>query len=103
MPITFIRKRKKQEYLIVIFVIILLAVGFILWRGFLRTERVEKFIFPGITPPPTRTIKINIGVLENLSLQELQPFEGILSPAPGTEGRDNPFLPYEVAAERTEE
>ena len=94
MAITFIQKRKKQKYLILTFVILILVISFIVWFKFFKVEEA----FPVVEEIPLGfipRIKINFEVLENPILQEFQSFpEAPSLPAPEQIGRENPFLPY---------
>jgi len=91
MAIIFIEKGKKQKYLILVFVIVILITVFVLWKGFFTKEKPLEV---GIISIPTKKIKINFEIFKNPLLEELQPIEKII-PETGVEiGRDNPFLPY---------
>jgi len=90
MAITFIKKRKKQKYLVLIVLGVVVVSLIILWRGYFKKEA------PLPTPAvsgPHREIKVDFGILENPFLKEIQPFEKI-PPFEGETGRENPFLPY---------
>lgn len=88
MATSFINQKKKQKYLILVFVGVILVTVFVWWKGFLTPE---KAIEPTVAEPP-REIKVNFEVLENPILKELLPFEEIEMPE--QLGRENPFLPY---------
>lgn len=100
MAITFPKERKKQQYLIFVFIGVVLLVG---WLIFYKKPRVS-LIPPPLAPEP-EIIEIDFGVLQNPILQELEVPEEI--PAPEEEGvevgRENPFEPYQTQAEVTPE
>ena len=94
MPIKFVEAKKKQKYLILVFVVVALISAIVIWRGYFKKEEPV---------PPTpgfsfREVRINFDVLENPLLKELQPFEEIslegLLPLETNIGRENPFLSY---------
>jgi len=90
MAIVFLKKRKRQKYLLVFLVVLTLAIILIIWSPFKRG--VEPFT-PSEEVLKPREIKINFEILENPQLLELQP----LPQSPPLEeeiGRGNPFLPY---------
>lgn len=93
MAITFIEERKKQKYLIFIFIGILLVIFIVIWQGFLKKEKPVFIEEKKERAMIFEKIKINFEVLDNPILKELQPFEKIPS-FEGEKGRKNPFLPY---------
>jgi len=88
MAITFIEPKRKQQYLILLLIMIILGVLFLIWNYFLAKP-------PSATLKPTlpSEIKINFEILKNPILEELQLFEKI-SPLEEGIGRENPFVPY---------
>lgn len=90
MPVTFVQQKKRQKYLISIFLIVLVITFFVLWLGFFRKEKAPS---PEISLPAPREVKIKFELLESSALENLQPFERI-SPLEEEAGRENPFLPY---------
>jgi len=90
MPIKFVQEKKKQKYLILVFVAVLLIIGIVLWFGFFKKE-------PSVSPVAfsvsLREIKIDFELLESSAFKELQPF-GEISSFEEKTGRNNPFLPY---------
>lgn len=88
MAITFIQKRKTQQYLIFVFIALFLITIIILWQGFFKKE-----IIPSSGPLKHSEVKINFEVLKNPIFQDFQPFKEI-APFEGETGRENPFLPY---------
>lgn len=91
MAIAFIKKRKRQKYLGLIAVVVVVGSLIILWYGYFRKEK-QPLPTPAVSGP-YREIKVDFGILENPLLKEFQPFEKI-SPFEGETGRENPFLPY---------
>jgi len=89
MAVKFIKQRKKQKYLILIFIAVLLITSFVLWFGFFKKEETST-LTAAIAP---REIKIDFEVLNNPLLKELKPFIKVF-PFEGLVGRENPFLPY---------
>lgn len=97
MPIAFYQKRKIQQYLIPVFIVVLLTTTAVLWMGFRKKqvpspEAAEVF-------RPEKEVKINFEVLENPLLQQLEPFEKIkpfeeTSRPDERPGRTSPFSPY---------
>lgn len=88
MPITFIKKRKSQQYLILILAGLILIIFSVVLFGFLARE--ETFSPQSFKPPAA---KVNIKILEDPIFEYLQPFKQIPS-FNGEIGRKNPFLPY---------
>ena len=90
MAIDFLKKRKTQKILILIFIGALLVSAFFIWRGF--SEKEEPLLSEEPVKP-LKKIEINYSVLENPILKELEPFEKI-PPLEEKAGRENPFIPY---------
>jgi hypothetical protein len=88
----FIKERKKQKYLVYVFIVILFGIFLVFWFGFLRKPE---------TMPPVKSledfkfkkVEIDFSLLKEPALKELKPFETI-KPFEGNLGRENPFLPY---------
>lgn len=89
MAIKFVKEKKRQKYLILVFLAVFLITGIILGFSFFR----EKKAAPLIIVIPPREIKINFEVLEDLALKKLQPFKEVF-PFEAEPGKENPFLPY---------
>lgn len=91
MAITFIKEKKKQQYLIFVLIGLtgLIAVYFV----FLKRPRVSPILL--VPLPEPRKIEINFEVLEDPIFEEFQVPEEI-PPLKETEelGRENPFDPY---------
>lgn len=92
MAITFVEQRKKQKYLIWIFVLFSLATLIVVWFGFFRKKPLL-YLTPQITVISPRQVQINFELLESDALKSLEQFEGI-PPLEGQKGRQNPFLPF---------
>ncbi|MCD6528405.1 hypothetical protein J7K44_02095 [bacterium] len=111
MAITFIKEKKRQMYLTIIFIVLIIFIIGILWQGFFR-KKGAILKLPSIETSVTSTaIEINFGILESEKLKELESFEPILpieeEVTPTGEkikvGRENPFLPYEIETTSTKE
>jgi hypothetical protein len=94
MPIKFVEEKKRQKYLILVFLAVALISAVVLWQGYFKKEEP-------VSPTPGlsfREVKINFDVLESPVLKELQPFEEIslegLLPLEVNVGRENPFISY---------
>lgn len=94
MAITFIEQKKKQKYLFIALIGLLLLIFFVFQKEFLaKPKLIDPFIEEEI--PEQEKIKINFEALKSPWLQELEPFEQSVSVEQGEEvGRENPFLPY---------
>lgn len=98
MVITFYEQKKRQQYLFLVFLSIILIVVLVAWYGF----------FWGFAPklPPTpikpKEIKISWETLQDSRIQNLSSFEGI-APLEEAAGRSNPFLPYQAIQEQPEQ
>lgn len=91
MAITFTQERKKQTYLILVFVLIIFSILLVVWWGFLKEKVVPPSIILPVLISPTK--EIDWQTLKNPKLEELQPFEEIRPLEEGI-GRENPFIPY---------
>ncbi len=88
MAVKFIEQRKKQKYLILIFVAVLVITGLVLYFGFLKEEKTPVSTVASLP----REIEIDFKTLNNPFLKELKPFTKILL-FEGVVGKENPFLP----------
>ena len=104
MAIIFLREKRTQKSLIVVFALIVLATAFVIWQGFFEKETEVYLEEEGFKFIP-RKIEIDFSILEDPALEALQPFfeieslEGATPTEEGTEmpteiGRENPFIPY---------
>jgi uncharacterized membrane protein len=91
MAISILEKTKRQNYLLIVLLILILITSFVIWRGFFyKKKSIETII-----SKPEREIKIDFETLKNPIWEELQPFEKINPPGPEIKiGRENPFIPY---------
>lgn len=90
MAVDFVEKKKKQKYLILIILGILVVTGLVLWFGYFREPAeisLEQEVF--ITK---KNIKIRYETLEDPLLDILTPFQ-TTPPYEGELGRENPFIP----------
>ena len=91
MAILFLEKTKKQRYLLIVFLIIILIFALIIWRGFFVKEKPPEKVIP----KPVKKIEIDFETLKNPILENFEPVEKIIPLGPEIEiGRENPFLPY---------
>ena len=91
MAILFLEKTKKQKYLIIVFLVVILITALVIWRGFFIKEKPSEKVIS----KPKREIQIDFETLKNPILEEFQPIEKIIPLGPEIEiGRENPFLPY---------
>jgi len=99
MAITFLEERKVQRRYILIFLLVILITGWVVWRGLFTKEQP---VSPAGVLKQVKKVEIDFKILENPILQELQPFEEIktyeeeISGGEAIEkvGRENPFTPY---------
>lgn len=77
---------KRDQYLLIILILLIIAIAFILWKGgyFPQNANVSEENF--------QQIEINFDFFKNNSLDNLEPFEGA-SVFEGTLSPRNPFLP----------
>jgi len=103
MAIVFLKEKRTQRSLIVVFVLVVLITAFVIWQGFFKKEAEVSFE-EGFKFLP-RKIEIDFSTLENPNLEALQLFFKIepLEEATPTEegiglpteiGRENPFMTY---------
>ena len=92
MAITITQEKKRQRYLVLALVVIIFAIIFIVWRGFLQKERGDLLL-----PPPVvytiPEVKIDWQLLEEIQKISPGPFKEI-SAFQNDFGRTNPFTPY---------
>ena len=100
MAITFLEERKVQRRYILIFLLVILITGWVVWRGLFVKEQPQ--VFPAGVLKQAKKVEIDFKIFENPILQGLQPFEEIktyeeeISGGEAIEkvGRENPFVPY---------
>ena len=95
LAITFLEKRKKQRYLILVFALVIMVALLVFWFGFL-TRLEQLFSSPETVMPPRKNIEISWEVLQDPRLDYLEKFEEIppLRQEEGEQGRDNPFKQF---------
>ena len=94
MAITFVQRRKLQNYLLGVFLLVLGVIGVVLWYGFFRSEPTPTIEQPLVVVPP-KSIQVNVEFLDSELLDELRPPPApIPFPEPTDIGRDNPFPPF---------
>lgn len=91
MAIVFSEKRKKQQYLILVFAAVAVLTGLVFYFGVFRKPKEEEFIIP----ISIKKVEIDFDVFKNPVLSKLQPFEEVVEFA-GELGRDTPFNPFEA-------
>lgn len=108
MAVIFVEKKKNQRKLILVFLVIIVLIGIILWQGYFNASGGKEPLSWG--RKPREDVKINFDVLESAFLKNLQSFPQIVLPETGvlpweeweeidegdTEepGRNNPFIPF---------
>ncbi|MCP6718317.1 MAG: hypothetical protein KJI70_02150 [Patescibacteria group bacterium] len=89
MAIKFEQQVKKQRNLIILFIVLILIAGFVLWSGFkVDQEPVEILISKRL-----KSIEINFNIFNNPLLEQFQ----LIDKTPSFEGefgRENPFIPF---------
>jgi len=91
MAILFLEKTKKQKYLLIVFLVVILITALVIWRGFFIKEKPSEKVIS----KPKREIQIDFETLKNPILEEFQPIEKIIPLGPEIEiGRENPFISY---------
>jgi len=91
MPILFLEKIKRQKYLIIVFLIVILITAFVLWKGFFVKEKPPEEVIS----KPVKTIEIDFETLKSPILENFEPLEKIPPLGPEIKiGRENPFIPY---------
>lgn len=88
MVITFIEPKRRQQYVFLLLIVVILGISFLIWNYFI-IKPSPSILKP--TPPPE--IKINFEILKDPILEKLQLFEKI-PPFKEKIGRENPFVPY---------
>ncbi len=100
MAITFLEERKVQRRYILIFLLVILITGWVVWRGLFVKEQQQ--VFPAGVLKQAKKVEIDFKIFENPILQGLEPFEEIKTyeeeisggEVAGKVGRANPFVPY---------
>jgi len=84
-------KTKKQKYLGIVLVMIIVFGIFVIWYNFFSQP---DFLPSTLPPQKPEEIIIKFEFLEDAVIETLQPFPEIL-PFEGEVGRENPFVSYE--------
>ena len=100
MAITFLEERKVQRRYVLIFLLLILIAGWVVWRNLFVKEQQQ--VFPAGVLEQAKKIELDFKILDNPILQELWLFEEIktyeeeISGGEAIEkvGRENPFVPY---------
>lgn len=99
MAITFLEERKVQRRYVLIFLLLILIAGWVVWRNLFVKEQP---VSPAGVLKQAKKIELDFKILDNPILQELRLFEDIktygeeISGGEAIEkvGRENPFVPY---------
>lgn len=93
MALTFLQRKKLQQGLILVLIVVLFITATVLWSGFFQ-KGAEPIGEPqGTGRPQLQLVEINFDVLSLPLLYELNvPAEPTLEPS--IKGRDDPFLPF---------
>ena len=83
-------KRKRQKYLIAVFVIVVIAIICVFWFGYYKKPEKSAPSGPKVY---YQKIKVDFSVLDNPLLKEMEIPEKI-KPFEGKKGRENPFSPF---------
>ena len=93
MALTLLQRKKIQQGLIPVLLVVVFITTAVLWLGFFKAEPVVPGESQGVVAPEIRSVEVNFDVLSLPLLQELNsPVEPVLEP--DTKGRSNPFLPF---------
>ncbi|MDP2926687.1 MAG: hypothetical protein Q8N65_00905 [bacterium] len=96
MAIVFSEQKKRQQYLILVFTIVILATAIVFWFGVFK-KPTESPPLPSLS---IRKVEINFKVFDQPLLSELELFEEV-PVFEGAFGRNNPFLPAPSQEEPT--
>lgn len=90
MAIVFFEEQKRQQYLIIVFILVTLVTVAVFWFGVFQKPETEIIQLP--SSPFSKKVDINFGTLTDPRLEQLELFQEIPPLASGA-GRDNPFAP----------
>ena len=98
MAVTFLEKRGKQKYLMIILGVLFIAIFFVIQSNLFSKKDVN-ITSSGVKAVEEPQIEIDFDVLKKPIFEILQPFE-VIRPLKATTttvkvGRDNPFKPYD--------
>jgi len=86
---TFTTEKKRQQIYIIVFILVIIAIGLVLWQGYFKEKKPT--VTPTVSVSPLTEIKINFDVLKRLA--DFSPFQEI-SEWSKEVGRENPFVAY---------
>jgi hypothetical protein len=89
MAIVFFEEQKKQQYLILVFGVVILATVTVFWFGVFQRPPLGPLEIP--ESPYSKKVEINFEVFKNPALSKMELFSEI-QPFAGAAGRENPFL-----------
>ncbi|MGB9743596.1 MAG: hypothetical protein ACPLW9_02745 [Minisyncoccales bacterium] len=89
MAATFTTEKKRQQIFIVVFILVVIAIGLVIWQGYFRQK--ETTVTPFTSVSPWREIEFNFQKLERL--KDFSPFQEIEEWLKEV-GRENPFQSY---------
>jgi hypothetical protein len=94
----FENQQKKQKYMIIVFLVVLVITGAVVYFGFLK-DSINLGAFAPVIPKPegvgfsAANININFDMLDSAEFKKLTPFQDA-TPFTGKVGREEPFKPY---------
>lgn len=98
MAIEFEKQKNRQKYLVGVAIVIVIATGIILWKGYFSEVEIEKKPSPQspqeVKFSPESLPQINFNIFEESILKELNSYPTIEAIEREEVGRENPFLPY---------
>jgi len=86
---TFTTEKQRQQIFIIVFILVVIAIGFVIWQGYFKEKKVT--VAPTVTVSLLREIKINFETLKRLT--DFSPFQEIEEWSQDV-GRENPFIAY---------
>ena len=89
MAIVFFEEQKRQQYLILVFGVVILATVTVFWFGVFQRPPLGPLESP--ESPYSKKVEINFEVFKNPALSKMELFSEI-RPFEGVVGRENPFL-----------
>ena len=87
--VTFTTEKKRQQIYIIVFILVIIAIGLVLWQGYFKEKKPT--VTPTVSVSPLTEIKINFDVLKRLA--DFSPFSKISEWSEAV-GRENPFIAY---------
>jgi len=93
MALTLVQRKKMQQVLILVLLVVLFITVTVLWLGFFKEAPVSLGEPKGFAGAQPQSVEINFSVLSLPLLEELEPpTESVQEPQ--LKGRNNPFLPF---------